>query len=269
MATLYQLFSMKAPGKQALAGRLLGQQSRTTGVAVPVATSRAPVDFYRRTNVVMSQPSVTLQYPLGARGGLAGLGAAGADAAHRIVGDVGFNDVWSLNDWGGGKWLQHITYWKLGDYQPADASLKTRAQAVFNDLKAAADLGSMEAAATLEALRGELSALADEADRVTRQHSLGTWTDAQHRERIRIFTNINNALKRLAATKVPTPPVSGGTSLTLQQQAALQNLQKQAALQDQQRQTGTAGGGTNWALYGAGAAVLVVGALVVRKMMRK
>lgn len=94
---LYQKIGAKPPTKDTLANRLLGSRSVYTGVAVPVRRPDA-AQMWRTTDVVHSQPNIHVPYTLGAgmggKGGLAGLARLAGLGSFQLT----FNHVWSAED---------------------------------------------------------------------------------------------------------------------------------------------------------------------------
>lgn len=208
MRNLYQRSVMRPASKAAIGGRLLGASGRTSGVA-PVVTRANPDSFF--TNPIgrrgMVAPSTMSPYPLGASGGLAGLGAL--DATYGLgIGNIGFAEEWSFADWKGNNgWTAHIAYWKLGTYEGLSDTVIKRANQKWNELKAAADMGNVAAEEMLEQYKNTISAAADAVDKNTPLHSLGRRSDAVHKERIRLLNALNSAIRAFANAPTPSMPM--------------------------------------------------------------
>lgn len=216
MRNVYQRFVMRPATTQAMADRLRGAPGRVTGIAPNIQRSNAPEVFFKNAlaarSMVEGQSGV---YPLGANGGLAGLGAV--DGKFPVVGNIGFNEAWSFEDWEGKSgWVNHIRYWKLATYEPLDPMVLGRAQQKWDALYAAANAGSEQAYQLWEQMKTSLSNATDAVDRNTKTaDGLGRYSDASHRERARLLTVLNGLLRSLANMSIPAPPAGGGGMTTL------------------------------------------------------
>lgn len=215
MKTQYQQFLMQPAPKAAIAKRLLGAPGRVTGVAPSIWKSNAPTTFFRDAYAARNlvAPSGMSPYPLGDQGGLAGFGAV--DAKFVIVGNIGFNEAWSFEDWEGKSgWLNHIRYWKLATYEPLDDIVKTRAQQKWDALYTAAQ-ASEQAYQLYEVTKTSISNAADAVDRNTKTADmLGRYSDASHRDRARLLTALNTAIRNLANMTIPSaPPANPGLAV--------------------------------------------------------
>jgi hypothetical protein len=136
------------------------------------------------------------------------------EAKYPIIGNIGFAEEWSFNDWKGGPWLEHIRYWKLASYEPLDPTIRERATQKWNDLEAAANGGDEAASNLREKWKVTLSSAFDAVDRNTKTaDALGRYSDEGHRERAYLLTTLNNKIREFANLKIPQtspPPSSSG-----------------------------------------------------------
>jgi len=279
---LYAQFSMKPPGAGSLAERLVGAPGRTTGVAVPVATSRAPVAFYRRTDVPASKPFVRTTYGLGGQNGFSGLGE-GEDVVQRNLSLNFGSDTQNASDFFGRDqmWLMKLKmpcgfdpqYTATTNYAPATPKQHQEAAGKWGKL--------YDIRLTNPAIYAFMVGVQTNINNELRSiEGLGTQgfdilcgkrTIDIETKRINAFRRVQAELARVVAFAPPERTAAEKKfdneldTLVLQAQVAQNTANIAAGAKNNQT---TKPGMSKGPLYAMGAAVLVVGVLVVRKMMR-
>lgn len=281
MKNLYAQFQMKPPSKDGLAQRLMGEKSRTTGVALPVRTSKAPVSFYDRVDIPASKPFIPSTYSLGAQGGLSGLGMLG-DGTELLPG-ISFGEGWTYNDFmGDANWVAAIAR-KCGlderysgglNYQPPPPGLLSNA--AMNWQKLIAIDGIDPAATNFKAsVSAEMLGLIKQADSLVRTgHDAlcGKRTNAVESQRIALFNQLKGKLAAIANYKVPDVASvtggSGGTS-TGGGGSSFPKLPGVSIGSGAGGLLKPTSGGSMLPTLALGGAALIVGVLVLKKVLTK
>jgi hypothetical protein len=213
---LYQMYSMKPPSKTAMADRLTGARSRTTGVAVPVAKSSATKRFFVRDNEVpTSLPNIRTPYPLGTQGGLAGLGMLGALSGPPLgAGGIEFTfDLDRADFFGRSYHQQGLKKLKLF-WAPPDSGLVSEADKKLNLLRASGSRGSSIAAALIQEGQRRADRIHAVGEKVAFEAPLlgargevdvfgKVINDQPERQRIEAMEDLKQWLETVVATPVP------------------------------------------------------------------
>lgn len=145
---------------------------------------------------------------------LAAFGISGAGALS-VLGDVGFKEQWSYDDWNGSgrAWYMMLQHWYNLTYKPVDSEVYAEAKARWAALGESASNGSAQAADILGNFTSRLNKLADEIDQLTVRHfgydpfiNTVKRSDDDNKARFAKLEKMNDLVKEVSRVSVPAPP---------------------------------------------------------------
>lgn len=206
MSNIYSRYGMRSLNAMDVSRLVFKGAIRASRNAAPAVPRVAPQAFFQ--NAVQVEPQFgDAPYTLGT--GVSGFVGLGEANSFKIVGDLGFNEAWSNDDFLNAQsgWQDRIRSAGI-TWTPPAARILDDANAAFDELKAAAE-ESDEADVLLKKLRAKTQSTMAAIDALTKKGDIFAHrSDGEERQRVAAFNRLKKILNEWATVQIPAAPIS-------------------------------------------------------------